>query len=48
MPREGTKILDSGDAFPKLEIQRAGGGTLSLPDVLGGSFGVVLFYRGHW
>ena len=31
MPREGTKILDSGDEFPKLEIQRVGGGTLSLP-----------------
>ncbi len=48
MPRAGTTILDSGDEFPKLEIQRVGGGTLTLPDELGGSFGVVLFYRGHW
>ncbi len=48
MPTEGTKILDSGDDFPKLEIQRVGGGTLSLPDELADSFGVVLLYRGHW
>ena len=26
----------------------AGGGTLVLPDVLAGGFGVVLFYRGSW
>ena len=48
MPRAGTNILDSGDAFPNLEIQRVGGGTIVLPDELAGSYGVVLFYRGHW
>jgi hypothetical protein len=42
------KILDSGDAFPRIEIDQAGGGKISLPDDLAGSWGVVLLYRGHW
>ncbi len=41
-------MLDSGEDFPKLEIQRVGGGTIILPDELAGGFGVVLLYRGHW
>ncbi len=38
----------NGDPFPRLRIPAVGGGTLSLPDDLVGSFGVVLTYRGAW
>ena len=34
--------------FPTIELSRLGGGTLSLPGELAGSYGVVLIYRGHW
>jgi peroxiredoxin len=40
--------LNNGDAFPTLTLPRVGGGTLSLPIDLAGSFGVVLIYRGSW
>jgi len=38
--------LQNGQQFPPLEIGRVGGGTVSLPADLAGSFGVVLIYRG--
>ena len=41
-------LLNPGDRFPSLEAPPAGGGTLTLPDALAGSFGVVLFYQGAW
>lgn len=40
--------LENGQAFPSLQLPLVGGGTLSLPDDLGGSYGVVLVYRGAW
>jgi peroxiredoxin len=40
--------LKNGDAFPKLVVKMMGGGELTLPDALAGSFGVVLIYRGAW
>ena len=43
MPR-----LENGQTFPTLQLPQVGGGTLSLPDGLAGSFGVVLVYRGAW
>lgn len=43
MPR-----LDTGDTFPDLTVPAVGGGTISLPGDLAGSFGVVLIYRGAW
>jgi hypothetical protein len=48
MPRMTDKMLDSGDRFPSLEINKVGGGTLRLPDDLAGDWGVMLLYRGHW
>ncbi|MBI3126681.1 MAG: hypothetical protein HYZ11_03650 [Candidatus Tectomicrobia bacterium] len=48
MPRMTDRMLDSGDAFPALEIAKAGGGKITLPGDLKGGWGVVLFYRGHW
>ena len=41
-------FLQNGHRFPAISVPEAGGGTLSLPGDLAGSFGVVLFYRGSW
>jgi peroxiredoxin len=41
-------LLSPGDAFPSLTLAKTAGGSLRLPDNLGGQFGVVLFYRGSW
>jgi len=41
-------LLYPGDRFPTLTVALPGNNTLSLPDSLAGSFGVVLFYRGAW
>ena len=41
-------LLSPGDAFPSLTLPRVGGGSLTIPDVLQGGYGVVLFYRGSW
>jgi peroxiredoxin len=43
-----TDLLHPGDAFPALTATLPGGTTVSLPEALEGSFGVVLFYRGSW
>jgi peroxiredoxin len=40
--------LDNGQPFPSLEVPAVGGGTISLPDDLAGSYGVILIYRGSW
>src|SRR5260370_22771677 len=40
--------LRNGQPFPSLEVPATGGGTISLPDALAGSYGVVLIYRGSW
>jgi len=40
--------LRNGQPFPSLEVPATGGGTISLPDNLAGSYGVVLIYRGSW
>lgn len=43
MPR-----LENGQKFPSLRLPLVGGGTVSLPEDLSGSYGVVLVYRGSW
>ena len=40
--------LKNGDPFPKLAQKRVGGGSLTLPEDLAGSFAVILIYRGAW
>ena len=40
--------LHNGQPFPPLEVPAVGGGTISLPDDLAGSYGVILIYRGSW
>lgn len=41
-------VLRNGEVFPRLTIAAVGGGTISIPGDLTGSYGVVLFYRGSW
>lgn len=41
-------MLNNGDVFPDLSAAKVGGGTLSIPKDLAGSYAVVLFYRGGW
>jgi len=41
-------VLHNGDTFPALDVPAVGGGSISLPGDLAGSFGVVLVYRGSW
>lgn len=48
MARISSTILDTNDAFPKLELQMVSGETLKLPAGLGEGYSVVLLYRGHW
>ena len=43
-----TQRLENGGIFPSIELPRVGGGTLTLPSDLAGSYGVILIYRGHW
>ena len=40
--------LHNGQPFPSLEVPAVGGGAISLPNDLAGSYGVVLIYRGSW
>jgi peroxiredoxin len=40
--------LTNGQTFPSVSVPAVGGGTISLPDDLAGSYGVVLIYRGSW
>lgn len=41
-------LLHNGQTFPQLDLPTVGGGSISLPGDLAGSFGVVLIYRGAW
>lgn len=40
--------LVNDQTFPTLTLDAVGGGSISLPGDLAGSFGVVLIYRGSW
>ncbi len=40
--------LNYGQPFPTLDVPAIGGGTMSLPGDLAGSYGVILIYRGSW
>lgn len=48
MARQGSRILDSGDAFPEIEMNLASGGKMQIPSGLGNDWKVILFYRGHF
>src|SRR6516162_11240765 len=40
--------LQNGQTFPAFDALAVGGGTISIPQSLRGSYGVVLIYRGAW
>jgi len=40
--------LQNGQTFPTFDVPAVGGGTISIPRSLRGSYGVVLIYRGAW
>jgi peroxiredoxin len=40
--------LQNGQTFPTFDVPTVGGGTISIPQSLRGSYGVVLIYRGGW
>jgi peroxiredoxin len=40
--------LQNSQVFPAFEVPAVGGGTISIPQSLQGSYGVVLIYRGAW
>jgi len=48
MARAGSKILDSGDLFPKLQLRLTDDSEIETPKDLKHPWNVVLFYRGHW
>jgi len=39
--------LNTGDAFPSIELLLPGGRSIRVPDGLGAGYRVILFYRGH-
>ena len=48
MSRTGCKMLDTGDAFPRLSIDTVDGRRIELPDYFDSRWNILLFYRGHW
>ena len=48
MTRSGTQILDSGEAFPKLEISTVKHGRIVVPKNFDGGWGLFVLYRAHW
>ncbi|MGE0558186.1 MAG: hypothetical protein AB7E73_11375 [Burkholderiales bacterium] len=40
--------LDSGDAFPDLELNLVEGGARTISQIAAGQWCVLLFYRGDW
>lgn len=48
MAKTDSTFLDTGNDYPKMDLQLLNGTTLRLPNDFGNGYGVVLFYRGHW
>ena len=40
--------LDSGYTFPEITLSDLNDEQVTIPDVFGDGWGVVLVYRGHW
>jgi hypothetical protein len=47
MAKKG-ECLDTGTAFPRMDLRLVGEETLQLPGDLGPGYGVILLYRGSW
>ena len=48
MARSESKLLDTGDAFPKLSWNLPDGGTINVPGDMGDGWKVVLIFRGYF
>lgn len=48
MAQNDVRKLDSGDAFPEMEIDLLDRESITVKAALGGSWSVLLFYRGYW
>jgi hypothetical protein len=48
MARAGTHILDSGEAFPTLEMSTVKHGRIVVPKMFERGWVVFLLYRAHW
>ena len=48
MARAVSTILDMNDPFPEVELRLLSGDTIQMPEDLGGTYGIILFYRGYW
>jgi len=48
MARAGTRILDSGETFPTLEMATVTHGRVVVPKIFDNDWGVLLVYRAHW
>lgn len=48
MARLASRLLDTNDSFPEMDLQLISGGTLRIPEGLGAGYSVVLLYRGYW
>ena len=48
MARSASRLLDTNDSFPEMDLQLISGETLQIPKGLGGGYSVVLIYRGYW
>ena len=40
--------LYSGDTFPQLTLNLAGGGAFTIPRDIDSKYLIAIFYRGHW
>jgi len=48
MAQTEVKKLDSRDLFPEMELKVIDGTSLTLPEKEGGTWSVLLIYRGLW
>ncbi len=48
MAREGSTILDSGDALPELGLTLVDSGKVNVPADLGDGWKVLLIFRGYF
>ena len=48
MTRLASRLLDTNDSFPEMDLHLISGETLGIPRGLGDGYSVVLLYRGYW
>jgi hypothetical protein len=48
MTRLASRLLDTNDFFPEMDLHLISGETLRIPRGLGDRYCVVLLYRGYW